>query len=234
MKRCVYETEPNRSGRKLVTSIVPALSIWVLTSFAGSGVYAESKKQLPLPFEEKELWQAHDFKKGMTSYQFVAGDEETLIRAESSSSASALTRRISVNLNQTPYLSWRWRVDGVIHKKNERTKSGDDYPARIYLVRHGGWQLWKTIAVNYVWSNNQPVGSAWPSAYADQSMMLAVHSGKPEPGRWYYQRRNVKQDFKQLFGEDVERIDLIALMTDTDDTKGSAAAWYGEIRFEGE
>ncbi|MCB1859595.1 MAG: DUF3047 domain-containing protein [Gammaproteobacteria bacterium] len=185
-----------------------------------------------LDFSDPAAWQPHNFNKGLTRYTFVRQNSQAVVRAESRGSASALTRRISVDLNKTPYLYWSWRVDGVIHNLDERRKSGDDYPARIYIVRNGGWRAWDTIAINYVWSNNQPPESAWPSAYAAQSMMLAVRSGQPEPTRWYHERRNVKQDFKDLLGEDVERVDLIALMTDSDDTRRQASAWYGEIRFE--
>ncbi|MES9927398.1 MAG: DUF3047 domain-containing protein, partial [Candidatus Thiodiazotropha sp. 6PDIVS] len=45
------------------------------------------------------------------------------------------------------------------------------------------------------------------------------------------ERRDIKQDFKTFFGEDVTEIDVVAIMTDTDNTDSTATAWYGDIYF---
>lgn len=149
--------------------------------------------------------------------------------------ASGLVKKVSVNLDQTPYLHWRWRVKGVLGQPDEQSKQGDDYPARIYVVKDGGWALWRTRSINYVWSSSQPEGSVWPNAYTEQSMMVAVRSGVPvDPSRWVTERRNLREDFKSLFGKDVHQIDLVALMTDTDNTGSNATAWYGDIYFSSE
>ena len=62
-------------------------------------------------------------------------------------------------------------------------------------------------------------------------MMLAVRSGAPANTGWFHEKRNVRKDFRELFGEDVRQVDLIAIMTDTDDTGERAVGWYGELTF---
>ncbi|MEW8220752.1 MAG: DUF3047 domain-containing protein [Candidatus Thiodiazotropha taylori] len=184
-----------------------------------------------LPVED---WTEVSFK-GNTSYQAIdESGEPASLKAISQSSASALAKRIKVDLNKTPYLNWRWKIDRVLDKPDEQSKSGDDYPARIYVVKEGGWAPWRTRSMNYVWSSSQPVSSVWASAYTGQSMMVAVKSGDQQAGQWQTEKRNVRKDFKNYFGEEIETIDVVAIMTDTDNTKSMATAWYADIFFSAE
>ncbi len=118
---------------------------------------------------------------------------------------------------------------------NERTKDGDDYSARVYVVVSGGVFFWRTRAINYVWSSNQPVGTSWPNAFTDNALMLAVRSGKSnDVGRWVQERRNVREDLRQLLGKEITQIDAVAVMTDSDNTQQSTSATYGDIYFSSE
>ncbi|MBV2092831.1 MAG: DUF3047 domain-containing protein [Candidatus Thiodiazotropha sp. (ex Ctena orbiculata)] len=181
-----------------------------------------------LPVED---WTEVSFKDN-TTYQAVdEKGEPPSLKAISQSSASALAKKIKVDLDKTPYLNWRWKIDRVLDKPDEQSKAGDDYPARIYVVKEGGWAPWRTRSMNYVWSSSQPVSSVWASAYTDQSMMLAVKSGDQQAGQWQMEKRNVRQDFKNFFGEEIKIIDVVAIMTDTDNTQSMATAWYADIFF---
>ncbi|MCG7985487.1 MAG: DUF3047 domain-containing protein [Candidatus Thiodiazotropha lotti] len=184
-----------------------------------------------LPVED---WTEVSFKDN-TTYQAVneKGAPPSL-KAISQSSASALAKRIKVNLEKTPYLNWRWKIDQVLDKPDEQSKAGDDYPARIYVVKEGGWAPWRTRSMNYVWSSSQPVSSVWASAYTGQSMMVAIKSGDQQAGQWQMEKRNVRQDFKNFFGEEINTIDVVAIMTDTDNTESMATAWYADIFFSAE
>ncbi len=59
--------------------------------------------------------------------------------------------------------------------------------------------------------------------------MLAVQGKYSSAGQWVSEKRNVKQDLKKIFGEDINEIDVVAVMTDTDDSGRSTSAWYGDI-----
>lgn len=175
-------------------------------------------------------WDEENFK-GSTHYATTTDNGAQVVKATASASASGRYRKIEVDLNKTPFLNWSWRVGQTFGTNDERSKPGDDYPARIYVVVSGGLLFWKTRAINYVWSSNQPVDTAWPNAYTANARMLAVHSGPGDVGRWVSERRNVRDDLRRLFGEDISAIDAVALMTDTDNTGGSATAYYGDIWF---
>ncbi len=168
---------------------------------------------------------------GETLYELREDGDRQALYAHSSATASGLFHEIKVDLNRTPYLHWSWKIENLIDGGDERSKQGDDYPARIYVVFSGGLFFWRSRAINYVWSNNQPVGSTWPNAFTSKAQMIAVRSGPEQLGQWLSERRDVKADYRHLFGSEPGDIAAVALMTDTDNTGSSAAAWYGDIWF---
>ncbi len=175
-------------------------------------------------------WEERVFQ-GHTNYALAEEDGKTVLSAHSQSTASSFYRRIDIDLRQTPILHWSWRVDQVFRDINEREKSGDDFPARLYLVFSDGSTFWKSRSLNYVWSSHQGVGAEWSNPYAASAQMIAVESGDKQLGRWQSYSRNVRDDFMNYFGDDVQQVRAVAVMTDTDDTGQAAASYYGDIYF---
>jgi hypothetical protein len=177
-------------------------------------------------------WERRSFK-GETRYRVADVDGIRALEAVADGSASALYRRVTVDLEKTPWLHWRWRVEDTFGPTiDERTRRGDDYPARIYVVRRGGIAFWRTRALNYVWASGRPVGDRWANAYAGANVqMWALDSGAADAGHWVSHTRNVRADWRAAFGDDITTLDGLALMTDADDTGGMARAWYADIRF---
>ncbi|MDX8405127.1 MAG: DUF3047 domain-containing protein [Mariprofundus sp.] len=175
-------------------------------------------------------WEPKKFK-GETLYSLQRDSSNRCIRAESIASASGLFRKVHIDLEKTPYLHWRWKIDQPLDNRHETEKKGDDFTARIYLIVSGGLFFWNTRAINYVWANQQQAESSWVNPYTSNSAMLAVESGPQHAGQWREYRRNARQDLKRFFGKDFKHIDAVAIMTDTDDTGKHAVACYGEIRF---
>ena len=60
--------------------------------------------------------------------------------------------------------------------------------------------------------------------------MFVVESGTIKLNEWQSYRRNVYEDYKQVFGEEPPRVSGIAIMTDTDNTGETATTFYGDIR----
>jgi len=176
-------------------------------------------------------WQVREFN-GVTAYRLVTLDGEQVLEAQADGTAAALFHEARIDPAETRWLSWRWRVDSTFGPDtDERRKSGDDYPARIYVVRSGGLAWWRTRALNYVWASGQPEGTRWPSAYAgDNVQLIAVDSGTDRAGEWVSHTRDLRADWRAAFGEELDRLDGVALMTDADDTGGSVRAWYADIR----
>lgn len=181
-----------------------------------------------------------------TSYEWDAGS--AALHAVSVKSASGLVYRHAGPVSDAPVLRWKWKVSGPVAGGDARRKSGDDYAARLYITfkydpaKAGlGTRLKYAAAkalrgeypphsaINYLWANALPKDAAVPNPYTDRVMMIAVRSGAAEAGQWREERRDVLADYRRLFGQDPPPYAGVAVMTDTDDTGGSAEAWYADI-----
>jgi hypothetical protein len=211
----------------------PRALFWTLLLAAVSlSLSADGRRVEVGRFSDADLngWEEKSFK-GETRYQLLDDDGRTALHATASAAASGLFRKVEIDLESTPYLHWSWKIDKLVAGGSERSKEGDDYPARIYVVFSGGLFFWRTRAINYVWSNSEPQGSQWANAFTANAQMIAVRSGPGERGQWLTERRDVRADYRQLFGDEPGEIAAVALMTDTDNTGSAAAAWYGDIWF---
>ncbi len=176
-------------------------------------------------------WKEKSFK-GNTSYKVLELDGEHVLQANSKRSASGIYKNITIKLQEYPYLNWRWRIQNKIDTGDERSKRGDDYVARIYVVIDGGLLFWKSMALNYVWANHVTKDTVWNNAYAGESVkMFALRSSDDVTGTWYTEKRNVYEDLKRVFGREIPSIDAVAIMTDTDDSSTEARTYYAEIYF---
>jgi hypothetical protein len=206
-------------GCALVTGLAMAQNRLEVTSFSENGLSG---------------WEQKSFV-GETEYKLVTENDSTVLLATSDSTASGLGKKIKIDLNKTPYLNWTWKINDKLEGLDETRKSGDDYVARLYVVKSGGALIWKTKALNYVWSSNQQQGATWKNAFQPKNaIMLAVRGKEDQSGQWVTEKRNVREDLKQAFGKNFDKIDAIAIMTDTDNSGAKASALYGDIFFSAE
>jgi hypothetical protein len=179
-------------------------------------------------------WKVRSFE-GRTDYATATGEsigtDHAAVRAECRRrQASGLVLEREHDLAEAPILEWRWRVDSIYPAIDETEKSGDDFPARVYVVAER-WPKFRSRAINYVWSSTQAAGTSWENPFAGQFMMVAVRSGPNRLGEWVTERRNVLDDFRRLHDLEPESIDALAIMTDCDNAGGETTAWYGPIRW---
>ena len=184
-----------------------------------------------------------------SDYALVRDDGATVVRGRADGSASGLVRRIDLDVNQFPVLTWRWKADNVISGGDIRRRGGDDYPARIYVtfdydpgdlsfgdrlkyraLRALGYDDIPVRALSYVWANRSGETEIVPNAFTDWVQMVPVRSGSAGLGRWQTERRDVVRDYRAAFGEDPPPISGVAIMTDADNTGGEATAYFGDIR----
>jgi hypothetical protein len=173
-------------------------------------------------------WEEKSFKE-KTLYEVTKENTLRCIKATSHSTASGLYYKINYDTKKYPILTWRWKVHHVLSNGNALKKEGDDYAARIYVV-FPSILFWKTKAINYIWANKLPRGTAVANPYSSNAIMIAVESGSSNTGQWIEEKRNVFEDFRKHFGQDPPLVGAIAIMTDTDNTGEKAVAWYGPIR----
>lgn len=210
----------------------PIAAILVMTMAAAVGI-VRAESITVLQNGDISSWSERRFS-GSTGYEIVTFDGRTALRASSKNSASGLFRRIRVDIEKTPILHWSWHVRAALNELDERTREGDDYRARVFVIRNRPLLFWMTSALNYVWSSSLEKGATWQNAHAHPVRMVAVRSGNTEAGRWIDERRDVRRDFRTLLGRDVRFIEGVAVMTDTDNSGGAAVAYYGDIRFASE
>lgn len=215
---------------KLILTVLAALSSFLIAdSFANiqnGGVINVAY------FSKMDLdgWKNKSFK-GETQYTLIDENQKFYLQANSMQSASALYKKIKVNIHETPYLNWSWRVDQALPPLKEMEKSGDDYAARIYVVFKTGITPLSARALNYVWSSNAPADEFWPNAFTEKAIMIPLRSNQDKSNIWQHEKINVTEDLLQHFGKLPKYIDGVAIMTDTDNSKGTASASYGDIYF---
>ena len=158
-------------------------------------------------------WEDKTFK-GQTQYQLQQEGNTQVLAATVAGGASGKFKKVNIDLNRTPYLNWRWKVDQAWQGLNEKTKAGDDYPARLYVVVERGLLGISSKTVNYVWASQQKIGSVWPNAFTSQAALIAVESGSKNTQQWRTYKRDVKADLRQAFGDNFSQIDVVALMSD--------------------
>jgi hypothetical protein len=202
----------------------------------GTVLYAAGQRIAISHFENKDLsyWQEKKFA-GKTDYTFVEDEKKGwVLKAYSHGTASGLVKNIQVDISKTPYLNWSWKVASLPEVGDEKTKNGDDYAARIYVIFKTGSWFWDTKALNYVWSSKYKVGDTWPNAFTSNACMVVVQSGHDKVGKWIEEKHNVKDDIALCFGITVDSIEAVALMSDSDNSKTEDLAYYSDIYFSGD
>ena len=174
------------------------------------------------------------------------------LEVKSAASMSLLGRPLEVDLQRTPVLCWRWRIDAPLKSADMTRRSGDDYAARLYvslalpdaeksLGLRAQLRIARTIwgpsvpdaAVNYVWDNRQSVGTERPNAYTDRTTMVVLRSGAADAGAWVQERRNVGRDVARLWGASARPVQL-AVTADTDNTGETARAGFADLHWVSE
>ncbi|KZZ62155.1 DUF3047 domain-containing protein, partial [Oleiphilus sp. HI0128] len=203
----------------------------------GFNAYAEGENTVSIgKFSEwgLEEWESVEFN-DETSYRLKDESDNPklkVLHAISQASASGMFKKMKVNIQKTPFLNWRWKVNKPLASLPEETKQGDDYAARIYVVVSDGWFFWQTKALNYVWSSREDAPASWPNAYApDNTLMIPLRNNSDGAGQWHIEKRNIQEDLKAWLGKSYDEVEAIAIMTDADDSGSNAEAEYGDIFF---
>lgn len=185
-----------------------------------------------------------------TRYRVARIDGVTAIEGVADKSMALLARPLTVDLAATPILCWRWRIDAPVAAANLRTKSGDDYAARVYVAfdipdaaMNGGTRFKLRIArrlfgaavpdaaINYVWDNRNPVGTSVKSAFTDRAHLIVAETGAERAGRWVSERADVAADFASAFGKVPHQPTQIAVAVDTDNTRSLARGAFADLHF---
>ena len=169
--------------------------------------------------------------KNKTIYSVGNNDKGNFLKAVADNSASGLGKEIIIDLNKTPFINITWKVEKDLSGIKENTKKGHDYAARVFVIKKTGATLLSNRAINYVFSSNNEVGSNFPSPYTKKSIDNVLASTKDNLNEWITVKANVKEDFKRFHNLEVNELDGLAIMSDTDNSKMKSIAYFQNIYF---
>ena len=214
--------------------IILKLSIFIL--FMSS--YSYSNEVKVFEFTEKELSELQVRKvrgaDNKTIYTLGSNDNGNYYKAIADNAASGLGKEIKIDLNKTPIINITWKIEKDLPGIKENTKKGHDFAARVFAVKKTGATPLSNRAINYVFSSNSEIGLNWPSPYTKKSIDNVLSTTKENLNEWVTVKSNVKEDFKKYHNLEVNELDGLAIMSDTDNSKMEAIAYYQNIYFSAE
>tara|TARA_B100000427_G_scaffold309922_1_gene299336 strand:- start:960 stop:1616 length:657 start_codon:yes stop_codon:yes gene_type:complete len=166
-----------------------------------------------------------------TIYTVGTNEKGNYLKAEANNAASGLGKEIKIDLNKTPFINITWKIEKDLPGIKEDTKKNHDFAARVFVIKKTGATALSNRAVNYVFSSNSSIGNNWPSPYTKKSIDNVLSTTKNNLNNWVTVKANVKADFKKFHDLDVKELDGIAIMSDTDNSKLKAIAYYQNIYF---
>ena len=212
---------------KLISKIIFVIFTLTMTSYAMEIKVFE--------FNENELSQLEVRKirgaDNKTIYTVGSNENGNFLKAVADNAASGLGKELKIDLNKTPFINITWKIEKDLSGIKENTKKGHDFAARVFAVKKIGATPLSNRAINYVFSSNNEVGFNSPSPYTKKSIDNVLASTKENLNEWVTVKANVKEDFKKFHNLDVNELDGLAIMSDTDNSKMKAIAYFQNIYF---
>ena len=169
-----------------------------------------------------------------TTYTVGTNENGLFLKSVADNAASGLGKEIKIDLNKTPFINITWKVEKDLFGIKEDTKKGHDFAARVFAVKKTGATPLSNRAINYVFSSNSDIGLNWPSPYTKKSIDYVLSTTKENLNEWVTVKANVKDDFKKFHNLDVNELDGLAIMSDTDNSKMKSIAYFQNIYFSTE
>ena len=166
-----------------------------------------------------------------TIYSVGSNENGNFLKGIADNAASGLGKKTEINLNKTPFINITWKIEKDLPGIKENTKKGHDFAARVFVIKKTGATPLSNRAINYVFSSNNKIGVSSPSPYTKKSIDKVLASTKENLNEWITVKANVKEDFKKFHNLDVNQLDGLAIMVDTDNSKMKAISYFQNIYF---
>lgn len=186
-----------------------------------------------------------------TAFKVTTRDQRGALQADAESSASMLRQRLNVQPAELGRLQFAWQIDNLMAEADMGERDSEDSPVRLILAFEGDRSRFSAknamlsdlaaaltgeplpyATLMYVWCNRRPVDSVIVNPRTDRVRKLVVESGADHVKQWRQYQRDVRADFEKAFGEAPGALVGMAIMTDSDNTRGNVRAWYGDIRLD--
>jgi hypothetical protein len=201
-------------------------------------------------FNSLDNWKPLTFPKipRQTAYHIQREGEKSFLVAQADNSASGIICTKSFNIYQTPIIKWKWKISNIYFAGDEKKKSSDDYPLRIYVVfkydpektsffERTQYNTLKLLygeyppqsSLNYIWANKKYPERILPNTYTAKVQMILLQKGGERAGQWIEERVNALEDYRKAFGVDPPQEATIAIMSDADNTGEKATGYVDYI-----
>jgi len=236
----------------LLLSRIRLFTVFLLTTAALVTVSGAQEKTVLFreDFATLDNWKPFLFPKikSHSTYTIEKDGDRRYLKAESRASASAIMHKDDFNVYDYPKAKWRWKVKNLYAKGDARTREGDDYPIRVYImflydpdkagfgqsIKYG---LAKALygeyppgsTLSYVWANKEVPEKFLVSPYTDRAMMALLEKGPARVGTWMDEEINILDDYQKAFGTRPPNRVRIAIMNDSDNTGESSVSYMEYI-----
>ena len=183
-----------------------------------------------------------------STFDFVFEEKRIAISANAQSSASMLRQVMRVAPGDLGIVKFSWKLPDLIQYADMSVREFDDSPVRVVLAFEGDRATFSPknamlselahvlsgepmpyATLMYVWCNDCEPGKIIMNPHTDRIRKLPLESGPDKLNRWMDYERDVRADFIKAFGEEPGVLTSISIMTDTDNTKSVARAFYGPV-----
>ncbi|MGE5306751.1 MAG: DUF3047 domain-containing protein [Alphaproteobacteria bacterium] len=165
----------------------------------------------------------------------VVNEGRKSLHMKSADESSTINKKLrkKIDLQRTPILQWQWKVVVLPTGGDSRGADKLDQAAQIYVSWPRFPRAFRSRIIGYVWDTTVPVGTQIRSPKSHMVTYIVVRSGDAELGKWITEQRNVREDYKRIFGEEPFEPGYISLSIDSNDTDSRAEAFIGTILFHG-
>jgi hypothetical protein len=189
--------------------------------------------------------------KRATTYTFERHEGRAAWRADADASASLLRRRVQVPVTDRTAVEFAWWVPATIPTADLRHADTADSPVRLVLAFDGDvsklslrdrmqFQAAEALTgerppyamLMYVWDNHAAPETILRGPRSERVKKVVLERGDAHLRQWRGHKRQIKADFVRAFGEEPGNLIGIALLTDSDNTKSKAQAWYGAVELQ--
>ena len=212
---------------KILTRLLVIILFFVSPSFADRVNIFEFTEVELLDLQVRKVRGADN----KTEYSVGSNDNGNYLKAVADNAASGLGKEFKIDLNKTPFINITWKIEKDLSGILENTKKGHDFAARVFVIKKTGATPLSNRAINYVFSSNSDVGFNSPSPYTKKSIDNVLATTKENFNEWVTVKANVKKDFKKFHNLDVNELDGLAIMSDTDNSKMKSISYYQNIYF---
>ena len=158
-----------------------------------------------------------------------AKDGEPSMRFETHDSASMLFRHVDIDLAAYPMLAWRWYIELPIRSAlDERTREGDDHPARLFLrfLTDRGDKR----AMEVIWGNRLKAGDF---KYIGSFPHFVADGGDDRVGGWLDEKIDLARVYAEIWKDATPAYLVdVGVFCHSDDTHSASISYFAYVRLE--